>query len=93
MAFIAKRHTSQTPSILPRPTPAWLAGIRRRLSSLGEAIAEHRRVRRDRKRLSELSDYQLWDIGLRRINGRYSVEFVPIEETAWHLEWSEPQTG
>ncbi|MGK9167701.1 DUF1127 domain-containing protein [Inquilinus limosus] len=61
--------------IVPLPfKPTGLDGLSERLlavlASLWRSMAEYNRIRRDEQRLAEMSDGELLDIGLHRVNAR-----------------------
>jgi uncharacterized protein YjiS (DUF1127 family) len=66
---------------LPARPRSFLHRIRAAFVALGVAMAQSRRTRQDQRHLSELTEYQLRDIGLRRSgHGRGSV-FIRDDET------------
>ena len=78
MAFDTGRPVSSNPNVLAQPVRSRAAGIRGRLAALAHSLAEYGRLRRDHRHLSELTDRQLWDIGIRRVGDTYiSVEDTP----------------
>lgn len=73
---------SVQPSLLPRSMVGILPRRRSPLHRLAASVAglwqrmaEHRRLRRDHRHLEQMTDYELRDIGLRRIG---SQQFILI---------------
>jgi hypothetical protein len=48
---------------------------------MARSIAEHRRVRRDERRLLGMTDHQLKDIGLRRVGHSYGAWIIEADDS------------
>lgn len=88
MAFHSARTISRHHGVLPFPSRrrTYLYLVQVALAGLGDAISEARRLRRDQERLSELSDHQLRDIGLRRNGPGGTVSFI-LDDDARPRSW------
>ncbi|WP_395677232.1 hypothetical protein [Inquilinus sp.] len=47
---------------------------------MARSIAERRRVRRDERRLMEMTDHQLQDIGLRRVGHSFGARIIEADD-------------
>jgi uncharacterized protein YjiS (DUF1127 family) len=83
MTFPTTRPLSRDQSVLRLPARprSFLHRIRAAFVALGVARAQSRRTRQDRRHLSELTDYQLRDIGLRRVGHGRGATFIQSDET------------
>lgn len=63
-------------SLLPRRRSP-LQRLAARVAGLWRRMAEHSRLRRDHRRLEQMTDHELQDIGLRRIGPR---QFIHISD-------------
>jgi uncharacterized protein YjiS (DUF1127 family) len=66
---------------LPARPRSFLHRIRAAFIALGISMAQSRRIRQDQRHLSELTEYQLRDIGLRRVGHGRSAIFIQSDET------------
>ena len=83
MTFPTTRPLSRDQSILRLPTRPrpFLHRIRAAFVALAVAMAHSRRTRQDQRHLSELTEYQLRDIGLRRCGHGRGIVFIRDDET------------
>jgi uncharacterized protein YjiS (DUF1127 family) len=61
----------------------WVHGVRAALAALGHAIAEFRRTRRDHEYQLRMSESELRDIGLHRVETVVGRHIVPLRDARW----------
>ena len=83
MTFPITRPLSRDQSVLRLPARprSFLHRVRAAFVALGVAMAHSRRIRQDRRHLSELTEHQLRDIGLRRSSHGRDAIFIQNDET------------
>ena len=83
MTFPTTRPLSRDQAVLRLPARprSFLHRIRAAFFALGVTMAQSRRIRQDRRHLSELTEHQLRDIGLRRVGHGRGATFIQSDET------------
>ncbi|MGO4727219.1 MULTISPECIES: DUF1127 domain-containing protein [unclassified Inquilinus] len=71
----------RTSSPAPRSRP-YFGRLGAAVAAMARSIAEHRRLRRDERRLLEMTDHQLQDIGLRRVGHSFGAQIIEADDSA-----------
>jgi len=71
-------HRTSSPAPLSRP---YFGRLGAAVAAMARSIAEHFRVRRDERRLLEMTDHQLKDLGLRRVGHAYGARIIEADDS------------